>query len=65
MKFFVKLRSTQPLRPARFSGDATDPLVEFDGDEFGVAKGQACVFYEHGAGEARILGGGFIASAEA
>ena len=64
LSFYVKVRSTQPPRPARFlpvNGGVTVELLE---SEFGVAKGQACVFYEHGQGESRILGGGFIAEAE-
>jgi tRNA-specific 2-thiouridylase len=31
-----------------------------DGEE-GVSPGQACVFYDAPAGQARVLGGGFIA----
>jgi tRNA-specific 2-thiouridylase len=39
--------------------------VELAGGEEGVAPGQACVFYDSADGEARVLGGGFIRSAEA
>jgi tRNA-specific 2-thiouridylase len=35
-----------------------------DGEE-GVAPGQACVFYDAGEGQARVLGGGFIKSVAA
>ena len=31
----------------------------------GVSPGQACVFYDAAAGQARVLGGGFIKSATA
>jgi tRNA-specific 2-thiouridylase len=31
--------------------------------EDGVSPGQACVFYDAPAGQARVLGGGFIRSA--
>ena len=31
--------------------------------EYGVAVGQACVFYADGETRARLLGGGFIARA--
>ena len=31
--------------------------------EHGVSPGQACVFYDAGEGQARVLGGGFIKSA--
>jgi tRNA-uridine 2-sulfurtransferase len=33
--------------------------------EHGVSPGQACVFYDSGEGQARVLGGGFIKSAVA
>lgn len=60
---FVKVRSTQEARPARFmKSDAGGVSVELIGGEYGVASGQACVFYEHGDGGARVMGGGFIAS---
>ncbi len=39
-------------------------LVELPGGELGVARGQACVLYADGSDRARMLGGGFIASAE-
>jgi tRNA-specific 2-thiouridylase len=39
-------------------------LVEFVEGESGVAPGQACVFYDHLGPRARVLGGGFIRSAE-
>jgi tRNA-specific 2-thiouridylase len=62
--FFVKVRSTQPPRPARFTGDGTSEIaIELIGGEFGVAAGQACVFYSDGGGAARVLGGGFITNA--
>jgi tRNA-uridine 2-sulfurtransferase len=60
---FVKVRSTQPPRPARFLAEGDGVMVELADGEFGVARGQACVFYEYGAGESRVLGGGFIAGA--
>jgi tRNA-specific 2-thiouridylase len=37
--------------------------VEFAGGEEGVAPGQACVLYDSGAPEARLLGGGVIRAA--
>ena len=62
---FVKVRSTRPpqagwLRPA--NGGYEVELV--DGED-GVSPGQACVFYDAGEGQARVLGGGFIKSAVA
>ena len=37
--------------------------VELVDGEHGVSPGQACVFYDAGIGQARVLGGGFIKSA--
>jgi tRNA-specific 2-thiouridylase len=60
---FVKVRSTQEPRPAHLVRDESGVSVELVNPEFGVAAGQACVFYDDGSGSARVLGGGFIASA--
>ena len=60
---FAKVRSTQEPRPARLLADAAGLCVELVQPEFGVAAGQACVLYDGGGGGARVLGGGFIASA--
>ncbi len=63
LQLFVKVRSTQEPRPARLLAEAGSVCVELSNPEFGVAAGQACVFYAGGQGKARVLGGGFIASA--
>jgi len=57
----VRLRSSQPLRPATIerTGDGTGAIVRFGEPEFGVSPGQACVVYDR-AGGSRVLGGGFI-----
>jgi tRNA-specific 2-thiouridylase len=60
---FVKVRSTQEPRPASLGRDAEGIFVELANPEFGVAAGQACVFYEDDSASARIIGGGFIAPA--
>ena len=60
---FVKVRSTQAARAARLAEEDGRISVELQEPEFGVAAGQACVFYEDGSGAARVWGGGFIASA--
>ncbi|MDP2192919.1 MAG: tRNA 2-thiouridine(34) synthase MnmA, partial [Alphaproteobacteria bacterium] len=55
----VKIRSTHAPVPATVLMNPQEPMkatVKFESPEFGVAKGQACVFYE---GE-RVLGGGWI-----
>jgi tRNA-specific 2-thiouridylase len=36
--------------------------VELIGGEDGVSPGQACAFYDAADGQARVLGGGMIAS---
>lgn len=63
LEIFVKVRSTRPQRPAwlRRVGDTYE--VELVDGEEGVSPGQACVFYDAPAGQARVLGGGFIKSA--
>jgi tRNA-specific 2-thiouridylase len=62
----VKVRSTRAPQPAwlrRDSGGAIE--VELIGGEDGVSPGQACAFYDAAEGQARVLGGGIIASAAA
>ena len=51
----VKLRSASPAVPARIF---VDGQVRFGEPQFGVAPGQACVFYRGH----RVMGGGFIAA---
>ena len=62
---FVKVRSTRPPQPAWLSQIDGRIEVELVGGEDGVSPGQACVFYDAAAGQARVLGGGFIQSAGA
>jgi tRNA-specific 2-thiouridylase len=62
---FVKVRSTRPARAAWLRAGNAGYEVELIDGEDGVSPGQACVFYEHGGGQARVLGGGFIKSAMA
>ena len=62
---FVKVRSTRAPQPAWLHAGTGGIEVELAGGEDGVSPGQACVFYDAGesqAGQARVLGGGFIAS---
>ena len=59
---FVKVRSTRPAQPAWLRTiDGVCEIELIDGEE-GVSPGQACVFYDAPSGQARVLGGGFIAS---
>jgi tRNA-specific 2-thiouridylase len=62
MRVEVKLRSAQPAVPATLSRDAATgrAVITLDEPLYGIAPGQACVFYSG----ARVLGGGWIDSAE-
>ena len=62
---FVKVRSTRPPQPAWLSRGANGIEVDLVAGEDGVSPGQACVFYDAPSGQARVLGGGFIATAVA
>ena len=60
----VRVRSSQAPQPARLVVDGEGSVsVELVDGEHGVAKGQACVFYDGGEARARVLGGGFIGAA--
>ncbi len=61
----ARVRSTRAPAPARlFAGEAGSARVAFADDESGVSPGQACVFYESTAADARVLGGGTIRATE-
>lgn len=55
----ARVRSTRAPLPAKLELTEHGPGVRFLEAEEGVARGQACVLYETGAGS-RVLGGGFI-----
>jgi tRNA-specific 2-thiouridylase len=60
---FVKVRSTRPPQPGWLRGGSAGGIeVELIAGEDGVAPGQACAFYDAAEGQARVLGGGIIAS---
>jgi tRNA-uridine 2-sulfurtransferase len=59
------VRSTRPPQPAMLIRGAEGYEVALAGGEEGVAPGQACVLYDSGEGQARMLGGGFIRAAVA
>ena len=60
---FVKVRSTRPPQPAWLrAGPGSGIEVELIAGEDGVSPGQACALYNAAEGQARVLGGGFIAS---
>jgi tRNA-uridine 2-sulfurtransferase len=58
---FVKVRSMRPPQPAWLRAGPGGIEVELIGSEDGVSPGQACAFYDAAEGQARVLGGGFIA----
>jgi tRNA-specific 2-thiouridylase len=62
---FVKVRSTRPPQAGWLTAANGGYAVELVDGEDGVSPGQACVFYDAGEGQARVLGGGFIKSAMA
>jgi len=62
LEIFVKVRSTRPPQPAWLRSGADGIEVELIASEDGVSPGQACAFYDAADGQARVLGGGFIAS---
>ncbi|MBV8851515.1 MAG: tRNA 2-thiouridine(34) synthase MnmA [Methylobacteriaceae bacterium] len=64
LEIAVRVRSTRPPAPALLDYSAGCTRVCLLGEEKGVAPGQACVFYESGDPEARVLGGGFIERSE-
>jgi tRNA-uridine 2-sulfurtransferase len=61
-EIFVKVRSTRQPQPGWLHAGASGIEVELIGGEDGVSPGQACVFYDAGEGQARVLGGGIIAA---
>ncbi len=58
----VRVRSSQPPRPATLFTQSDGIRVRLSEAEYGIAAGQACVFYADGGARARVLGGGFIAA---
>ncbi len=57
---WARVRSTQPLQPARLFIDGGAAFVRLSEGESGIAPGQACVLYDSGEPRARVLGGGWI-----
>ncbi|QGM46306.1 tRNA 2-thiouridine(34) synthase MnmA [Methylocystis heyeri] len=65
LDIYARVRSTRPPVQARLvARGANQAAVVFAEGEFGVSPGQACVFYDGPADEARVLGGGFITAVE-
>jgi tRNA-specific 2-thiouridylase len=64
LEIAVRVRSTRPPAPALLEYSAGSARISLLGEESAVAPGQACVFYDSAALDARVLGGGFIVKAE-
>ncbi len=60
---FAKIRSTRPPVEAALRKGPDGSIVTIIEGEYGVSPGQACVLYDGQGSGARVLGGGFIASA--
>ena len=60
---WARIRSSQPVRPAMLLVGEAGVTVRLAEGEDGISPGQACVLYDSDAGQARILGGGWIISA--
>jgi tRNA-specific 2-thiouridylase len=60
---FAKIRSTRPPVEAAVRKGPQGSIVTIIDGEYGVSPGQACVLYDGQGSGARVLGGGFIASA--
>ena len=60
---FAKIRSTRPPVEAALRRGPEVSIVTIIEGEYGVSPGQACVLYDGQGSGARVLGGGFIASA--
>ena len=60
----ARVRSTREPVPALLFATSDGAMVELADGEEGVSPGQACVLYESAEPRARVLGGGFIRSAE-
>jgi tRNA-specific 2-thiouridylase len=65
LELFVRVRSTRKPQSARLRAIDGRYEIELIAGEEGVSPGQACVFYDGPEGQARVLGGGFIARAMA
>jgi len=62
---WVKVRSSRNPQPGWLKAANGGYEVELVHGEDGISPGQACVFYDAGEGQARVLGGGFIKRAVA
>jgi tRNA-specific 2-thiouridylase len=56
----ARVRSSAPPQPATLFRSGASAKVLLLGGEYGIAAGQACVFYADTTARARLLGGGWI-----
>jgi tRNA-specific 2-thiouridylase len=56
----ARIRSSAPPQPATVYAHGTAAKVLLRNGEYGIAAGQACVFYADASPRARVLGGGWI-----
>jgi tRNA-specific 2-thiouridylase len=61
-EIYVKVRSTGKLLKAKVDINNSEAKVNLLEDEYGIAPGQACVFYSKDSFGDKILGGGWIKS---
>ncbi len=61
---FVKVRSTHDPQPGYLAVENGEIIIYLLEGEYGVSPGQACVFYDSGKSGSRVLGGGWIKTAE-
>jgi tRNA-specific 2-thiouridylase len=56
----ARIRSSAPPQPATVYAHGSSAKVLLRNGEYGIAAGQACVFYADASPRARVLGGGWI-----
>jgi tRNA-specific 2-thiouridylase len=59
-EIFVKVRSTGKLIKAKIDIKNSSANINLLEEEYGIAPGQACVFYAKNANGHKVLGGGWI-----
>jgi len=64
LNFFMKVRSTHKPQAGYLIKENADVVAYLAAGEYGVSPGQACVFYDSDQAGSRVLGGGWIKTAE-
>jgi len=62
--FFMKVRSTHRPQAGYLTQENASVVAYLVAGEYGVSPGQACVFYDSDQAGSRVLGGGWIKTAE-